>query len=206
MKNDNLLSLMKDRRSIRNYTFEPVRKEAIERIISAAYRAPSAARVQGYQIIVVDDPVQKEKIREVCEQGEKNWVFSRPEEIKNTILRLPGFSFQKKFLTEAPVLLVISTAPNKPDIPYAIESCWIAIAYMLLEIENNELGSLTYTPSICLTDQRRRLNDLLDLPGEQVIQAILPIGHYTKTPERMAVDFKYKIHHNRYNTPFLDQD
>ncbi|MFX0199524.1 MAG: nitroreductase family protein, partial [Candidatus Hodarchaeota archaeon] len=44
---------MKNRRSIRNYTEKPVTKETIGRIISAAYFAPTAARIQGYQIIVV---------------------------------------------------------------------------------------------------------------------------------------------------------
>ena len=130
---NDLQSLMKKRRSIRNFTKESVPNEIIIRIISTAYFAPTAARMQGYQIIVIDDPLQKKRIQEACEQGEKDWVFSRPKAVKDTIPRLPGFSFQKKFLTEAPVLLIVSTDPNNSNIPYAIESCWIAIAYIFLK-------------------------------------------------------------------------
>lgn len=202
----NLQSLMKDRRSIRNYIDKPLPIEAIDRIISAAYFAPSAARMQGYQIIVVDEPLQKEKIQEVCEHGEKAWVFSRPKAVKDTILHLPGFSFQKKFLTEAPVLLTVSTDLNNPNIPYAIESCWIAIAYMLLEIENSGLGTLIYTPSICLTDRRMELNHILNLPKEEYVQTILPIGYYIEKPERVEVSFKLKVHHNQYGNLFFNHE
>jgi len=202
---NDLLSLMKNRRSIRNFTKKPVTKETIDRIISAAYFAPTAARIQGYHIIVVDDILQKERIREVCEQGEKAWVISRPNAVKDNILHLPGFSFQKKFLTDVPVLLIVSTDPNNPNIPYAIESCWIGIAFMLLEIENSGLGTLTYTPSICLTDRRMELNKVVNLPTEDYIQTVLPIGHYTEKPEQVEVSIEQKVHHNQYGNLFFDR-
>jgi len=148
---------------------------------------------------------KKKRIQEACEQGEKDWVFSRPKAVKDTIPRLPGFSFQKKFLTEAPVLLIVSTDPNNSNIPYAIESCWIAIAYMLLEIENSGLGTLTYTPSICLTDRKMELNQVLNLPKEEYVQTILPIGHYTEKPELVEVSFKQKVHYNRYGNLFINR-
>ncbi|MCP4604102.1 MAG: hypothetical protein GY847_26865 [Proteobacteria bacterium] len=195
-----LRSLMEDRRTIRNYTGEPVSIAEIKRIIQAAYFAPSAAKVQGFQIVVVDSLAQKEKVREICEQGEKEWVMSRPKAIKDTILSLPGFNFKKRFLTDAPVLLIISTDPNNIDIPYAIESCWLATGYMVLEIESLGLGSVTYTPNICLTDQRLELNAVLSLPDEQYIQTVLPVGHYNKVPDRKVEDYAFKVHHNRYGT------
>ena len=198
-----LQSLMRERRSIRNFKETPVSRETIERIISAAYFAPTAARRQGFHIIVVDDLQKKEDIREICEQGERTWVYSRPKTVKDSILNLPDFSFKKTFLTTAPLLLVISTDPNNPQLPYAIESCWLTIGYILLEVENSGLGTLTYTPSICFTDRRLDLNQVLNLPDEEYIQTILPIGRYTNKPEHMDLPPDKKAHYNCYGISYF---
>jgi len=198
-----LHSLMKERRSIRNFIEAPVSKEIIDRIILAAYYAPTAARRQGFKIIVIDNPQKKASIRDICEQGERRWVYSRPKAVKDSILNLPDFSFKKTFLTKAPILLVISTDPNNPQIPYAIESCWLAIAYMLLEIENSGLGTLTYTPSVCFTDRRLELNQVLNLPDEEYVQTILPIGHFSKKPDRVTLPVEHKVHYNCYGNIFF---
>lgn len=199
LKTDELVSLMRDRRSIRKFSNEPVSTEALSQIITTAYFAPTAANAQGFLIIVVDDPEVREKIQEVCEQGDKAWVFNRPKVVQDSIMNSPGFSFKKSFLTEAPVLLIVATNPKDPSIPYPIESCWVAITYMLLTIESLELGTVTYTPGICLTDMRVELNKLLDLPEEQHIQVILPLGHYIEKPQRKKAIFEQKVYLNRYN-------
>ncbi len=199
---NDLNSLMKNRRSIRTFTNEQIPVDVTYKVISAAYFAPSAARRYGFQIVVVEDSLLKDQIKTVCEQGERTWVHSRPNEVKDSILQLPGFSFQKNFLTDAPVLLIITTNPNIPTIPYPIESCWLAIAYVILEIENSGLGTLTYTPSICLTNRRLELNEVLKIPKDEHIQVILPLGYYGAKPEHKEVHFERKIHHNTYGTPY----
>ncbi len=198
-----LNSLMKNRRSIRTFTNEPIPVDVTNKVISAAYFAPSAARRYGFQIIVVEDSILKDQIKTVCEQGERTWVHSRPNAVKDSILQLPGFSFQKSFLSEATILLIISTNPNNPKIPYPIESCWLAIAYMILEIENSGLGTLTYTPSICLTNRRLELNKVLEIPQDEHIQVILPVGYYSEKPEHEETHIERNVHNNTYGTPYF---
>ncbi len=200
---NDLNSLMKNRRSIRSYTNERIPVDVTNKVISAAYFAPSAARRYGFDIVVVEDSLLKDQIKTICEQGERTWVHSRPNEVKDSILQLPGFSFQKNFLTDAPVLLIITTNPNHPNIPYPIESCWLAIAYMILEIENSGLGTLTYTPSICLTNRRHELNEVLKIPIDDHIQVILPMGYYDVKLEHKESHVERKVHHNTYGTPYF---
>jgi len=199
-------TLMINRRSIRKFIEnKKIPQEILDKIISAAFYAPSAANVHGFEIIIVTEPTLKNKIRDVCEKGEYSWVFAQPEEVKESILSLPDYSFQKEFLSEAPLLLVISTNPNNPSIPYAIESCWLSIAYILLAIEESGLGSLTYTPSICLTKKRVELNKILDLPKSQHIQTILPIGYYNERPKPKDFDYSGKVHINKFEEPIEDE-
>ena len=71
---------------------------------------------------------------------------------------------------------------------------------MLLEIENNGLGSLTYTPSICLTDKKDELNKILNLPENEYVQTIIPIGYFEDRPEPKELEDikKKKIHRNKF--------
>jgi nitroreductase len=193
--------IMKNRRSIRKYLKDKiVPEEILQKITDAAFYAPSAANMHGFEIVVVTDQDLKKQIRKICEKGEQSWVFAQPEDVKKSILSLPNFSFQKAFLEEAPILLIISTNSNDPNIPYAVESCWLSIGYILLEIENNGLGSLTYTPSICLTDKRNKLNKVVNLPDSEYIQAILPIGFYENRPVPKKIENikKKRIHRNKF--------
>ena len=48
--------VIRRRRMVRNYTDEPVDPEALERIIDAALRTPSAGYSQGQRFVVVTDP------------------------------------------------------------------------------------------------------------------------------------------------------
>ncbi|MHA1913101.1 MAG: nitroreductase family protein [Promethearchaeota archaeon] len=196
-----LNTLMKNRRSIRKYMKDKmVSDEILQNITNAAFYAPSAANMHGIEIVVVTEQNLKKKIREICEKGEHSWVFAQPEDVKESILSFPNFSFQKAFLEEAPILIIVSTNPNNPNIPYAVESCWLSIAYILLEIENNGLGSLTYTPSICLTDKKNELNKILNLPEDEYIQTIIPVGYYEDRPDPKELEDlkKKKIHRNKF--------
>ncbi|MHA1727686.1 MAG: hypothetical protein ACTSWY_03025 [Promethearchaeota archaeon] len=77
--------------------------------------------------------------------------------------------------------------------------------YVLLEIENNNLGSLTYTPSICFTKKIVQLNKILELPKKEIIQTIIPVGYYLKKPEAGETIYLNKIHLNKYGTPLFEE-
>ena len=199
-----LHDLMKNRRSIREFVGDrSIEDEILKCVIEAPFLAPSAANIKGFNLLIVDEPELKQKIRDLCEKGEYNWVFSQHAEIKESILSLPNYSFQKAFLTDAPVLIVVSTNPENPNVPYATESCWLAIAYMLLEIENSGLGSLTYTPSLIQTKKRNELNKILNLSKEEIIQTIVPVGYFKEKPEAKTVEISDNVHLNQFRNPFF---
>jgi len=200
-----LHDLMKNRRSIREFIGDrSIEDKILKRVIDAPFLAPSAANIKGFNLLIVDEPDLKQKIRDLCEKGEYNWVFSQPTEIKESILSLPNYSFQKDFLTDAPILIIVSTDPENPNVPYAVESCWLAIAYMLLEIENSELGSLTYTPSLIQTEKRNELNKILNLSKEEIIQTIVPVGYFEEKPEAKTVEISDNVHLNQFRNPFFN--
>jgi len=168
MDNDYLLTLMKSRRTIRNYASEPVNEGSLERILEAATLPPSGAGLLPYVVVVVQNNDMKQKIRQAAEKVETDYYSNLTGRLKEKFDAM-GVNPKKAFLTDAPAILVIAGDTEKP---YWQESTWIAISYMILAIENEGLGSVTYTPS-----KVEFLNEQLNIPEKFIPQVILPVGH-----------------------------
>ena len=54
--------LISKRQSVRRYSGRPVEKEKLEKLVEAVRLAPSASNSQPWKLILVDDPVLKDKV------------------------------------------------------------------------------------------------------------------------------------------------
>ncbi|MEA2055717.1 MAG: nitroreductase family protein, partial [Candidatus Thermoplasmatota archaeon] len=108
------------------------------------------------------------KIKEHCEKADKKF-FENSEEWFKKWMKHRRISPEKKFILNAPSLIVVA---GEQDKPYWLESTWISIAYMTLAIENEGLKSLTYTPG-----EVGFLNEILEIPSNLKPVVILPIGY-----------------------------
>lgn len=61
------IKVINRRRSVRNYSTEPLTVEEKDTILNAAMRAPTAGNLMLYSIIEVDDPALKERLSETCD-------------------------------------------------------------------------------------------------------------------------------------------
>lgn len=64
--------VIRRRRMVRNYLPEPVDPGAVQRIVEAGVRAPSAGFTQGQSFVVVTDPERRQRIAELA--GESDYV------------------------------------------------------------------------------------------------------------------------------------
>jgi nitroreductase len=64
--------IVRARRMVRNYSEDPVDPEALERILEAAEKAPSAGFSQGQALVVVTEPEGRNAIAELA--GEEDYV------------------------------------------------------------------------------------------------------------------------------------
>lgn len=199
---NSLLDMMKRNRGVRNYSDQPVSRTSLLKILEAGAAAPSGI-VNGVHIYVVDAPDKRKQIHSICVETEREWLKTQPQSVQRGIKNAPGFDPELLFLRKAPLLLVVSTRPQDPEIPYAVEAAFMALGYMMVMIKGIGLIASPFAPSVLHEKDADRLNSILEMPDGEAIQALLPIGYPLKTESASRRPFGKNVFHNRYGEKFF---
>lgn len=173
---------MDSRRSVREYSSEPVPREVIENIIMSASTAPSGAHKQPWTFCVVSNPELKTKIRMAAETEERETYAKRMTNRWRKDLAPLGTDTNKPFIEDAPWIIVVFKRAYehegnvKHNNYYVNESVGIASGMLISAIHNAGLVTLTHTPS-----PMNFLAKLLNRPSNERAFLLLPVG-YAKQP------------------------
>ncbi len=150
---------LRQRRTCRYFSDEPVPREVIEAAIEAAGTAPNGANHQPWHFAVVHSPAKKRAIREAAEAEERRFYGVDDDDPKASeewlgALKELGTDADKPFLETAPYLIVVF-AQRKGGIEedgttqnyYVNESVGIACGMLITALHEAGLATLTHTPS-----------------------------------------------------------
>ncbi len=180
------LSTMSSRRTVRDFSPEPVEFELIENAVQAAALAPSGANQQPWRFVVVRDQEIKRQIREAAEAEERLFYQHRcpPEWLK--ALAPLGTGWRKPFLETAPYLIVVfridfgvegvGEEAKRIKHYYVQESVGIAVGFLLAALHASGLATLTHTPS-----PMRFLGSILNRPNNERPFVLIPVGYPSET-------------------------
>lgn len=183
--------LLKQRRTVREYSARDVPFNLIETAIATAGTAPSGANMQPWRFVVVGDPAIKKQIREAAEKEEYESYHGRMSEKWLRRLAVLGTDEHKPFLEIAPYLIVVfrvtSVEENGETEPtyYSQESVGIAVGLLLAALHNMGLATLTHTPS-----PMRFLQEILGRPRNEVPFVIIPVGYPAEDAQVPDIDRK----------------
>ncbi|MFT4825156.1 MAG: nitroreductase [Halioglobus sp.] len=170
------------RRSVRNFSADPVPREIIEQCLLAAGSAPSGAHRQPWHFCVVSNADIKRQIREGAEEEEREFYERRAPDDWLEALAPLGTDADKPFLETAPYLIVIFAQKfmidddgKKEKNYYVPESVGIATGMLISALHHAGLASLTHTPS-----PMKFLNQILDRPSSEKPSMILVVGYPTE--------------------------
>jgi len=167
------------RRTVREFSARPVRREVIESCLRAAGTAPNGANLQPWHFVAVSDPAIKRKIRAGAEEEERAFYSGKaPQEWLDALAPL-GTDEHKPFLETAPWLIVVF-GESHGELPdgrkvkhyYTQESVGIATGILITAVHHAGLVSLTHTPS-----PMGFLNQILDRPARERAFLILVVGY-----------------------------
>ncbi len=173
---------MDTRRSVREFSAEPIDKEVIEQLILTASSAPSGAHKQPWTFCVVSDPELKKQIRAAAEEEEYRSYNGRMSEEWLKDLAPLGTDWRKPFLEIAPYLIVVfkrvyelEEGGHKHQNYYVNESVGLACGFLLAAIHQAGLVSLTHTPS-----PMNFLTELLKRPENERPFLLIPVSKPAK--------------------------
>ncbi len=169
---------------VRNYTDEPVPREAVERIVDRGRRAPSGGFSQGNRFVVVTDRPTRDRIAELA--GEEKYVTA---------------SGLEPWISRAPVHIVVAmreddyhdryTKPDKleatggKEIEWRVPWWWVdagkATMLLLLAAIDEGLGAGLFG---LVGEENDRLRELLAMPDDVEIVGVVTVGHPAPEPNR----------------------
>lgn len=157
-----LFELLAARRSVRQYTEEPVSRKALEKIVAAGLMAPSSKNLHSTELLVVEDrSVVKAMAR--CKPHFAQMLEQAPAAIV-VMGRLDSHAWVEDASAALMAMMLQATE-------LGLGSCWVQVRHMTAEKRGAD--------GQCLSSHQY-LAELLELPEEVEVEAILALGHGVK--------------------------
>lgn len=144
------------RRTVRDFSPDPVPRAVIEQAIAAAGSAPSGANQQPWHFVAVgrEHGELRRQLREAAEEEERAFYARRAPEAWLTALAPLGTDAEKPFLEVAPWIIAVFVQPHGVGPGgevvkhyYATESVGLATGLLITALHDAGLATLTHTPS-----------------------------------------------------------
>ena len=150
-----VLTAIKERRSIRKYSAKPVEEQKLQKVLEAARLSPSARNQQEWKFIVVKD--------------------------SETRKRLTEEAINQPFVGEAPIILVccgteVESIMRCGQPRYTVDLS-IATAYMILAAYEQGLGTCWLG-----SFDENKVKEILDIPEGVRVVSITPLGYPDESP------------------------
>lgn len=177
-----MYSLLKHRRSIRQYTSQLINEDVVKRLIKSILRSPSGKGINPWEIIYLDDATLISKLGQSKAHG-------------------------AKFLEETHQCLVVLADPDKTDI--WIEDASIALTIGHLAATNLGLGScwiqIRNRKTVDDLDSETYVKNLLHIPENLRVLGLLPFGYPDESKEGHAEDQLQleKVYQNIYSKQYF---
>ena len=169
-----LFEAMRTQRAIRYFKSDPVPKEALDKILEAASKAPSGTNRQMWHFIVVQDGEQRAKLADIYRRAGRNALPSLQwlQDVNPRILR--SATHLVEHMDDAPVLLLACIEHSGPTNLTTGSSIYPAVQNILLAARGLGLGSVLTTFHKQYEDE---VCEILGIPENVETAALLPIGY-----------------------------
>jgi iodotyrosine deiodinase len=177
-RSQQFLERLRTRRSVRQFSSDPVPFELVANAVAAAGTAPSGANQQPWTFVVVSDPQVKREIRLAAEAEEREAYEHRMTEEWLRALEPLGTDWRKPHIEDAPYVIVVFEQAygleggRRWKHYYAKESVGIAVGLLLASLHLAGLATLTHTPS-----PMRFLAEILGRPRNERAFCLIPVGY-----------------------------
>lgn len=169
MNENDMLELIKKRRSIRKYTDQTVTDEQMRQLLEAAMAAPSGSNLQPWEFVVVRDPDLKRQLAQT-----HTWSH---------------------MCTDAAVVFVV--CGNERASRHWVEDTSAATQNLLLAAAAMNLGAV-WVAMYPHSDREPHARRVLAIPEEIRILCLVPVGHPAESKPPRTQYNESKVHYERW--------
>ena len=203
---ESFATLIRNRRSTRLFTDQPLEPEQVEEILRAALMAPSSKRKNPWQFVVVEDKEMLERLAECKPHG--------AEFLKGCALAvvvLADVMISDVWIEDASIASIYMQLQAED---LGLGSCWCQVRNREREDESGageyirQLLDIPYQLEVDESGAGEYIRQLLDIPYQLEVLSIIGFGH--KAQERKPFDESRlqweKVHIDRFTMPEPDND
>jgi nitroreductase len=214
---DATMKVIQDRRSIREFTPDPVSDQDLDMILEAARQAPSGENAQPWRFIVVKDEGMRKKMGAIAGGGsgrrftaefvtqkmQERFTNLQDEAKKKAAFAKLTSGQVSAFMAEAPVNIVVCGKKDVWDMPYDTSA---AIENLLLMVTALGLGACwVIAPCIDIRDEER-MKVLLGIPEGYKAVSVLSVGHQTRPHrQRPRLPIKELVFNEKWGEPYYKE-
>jgi nitroreductase len=185
--------VLRHRKMVRNYTDDPVPREAIERIVAAGRKAPSGGFSQGVRFVVVTDPENRRRIAGLADEpyyvdlGYEQWISRAPVHI---VVAMREDDYHDRY-----------KEPDKledgQEMQWRVPWWWVdagkAMMLLLLAAVDEGLGAGLF--GLYPPENNDRLREVFGIPDDFEVVGVVTVGH--PAPEPMPKERKERLSKRR---------
>ena len=199
---DQLLSLVKERRSIRHFRPDPIPDGYIEKMIEIARWAPSGFHSQPWEFVVIRDKTIKDEVADAVSTGPPAPAM-RDEANPSRPKREPGFADAPAFILLAGDWRARIQFPNKPQADRERDEAGIffsglASAFLYLHLAAASLGlSSQWCSGAARGESGDAVREILGLPDYLRTYDMMAVGYPAESPiPKELRDVRDMIHYD----------
>jgi nitroreductase len=184
MNYDDLLVLIKKRRSFRRFKPEPVPREMVRQVIEVGRHVPSAGNAQPWEFLVIEDKKTKKDITmSITRDGARSLEKDPTMYVEVAV---------QPHLHTAPVLILVCGDPRlHQTFPVWLDGNILvrqslAICVYAIQLAAESLGLATAWATIQGGTRETAIKELLGIPAGYTIDHIIPLGYPDKEKEKQT--------------------
>jgi len=198
-----LYDVMRTTAAIREFTDDPLPDDVLARILDHARFAPSGGNRQGAHLVLVTDPGTREALAELNKPAVRRYVAqSKAGETPWNPLHPPGPSAEEIAATEVPAYFITPVLTAAVVVVICVDLAMVAatdqeldrigvisggsvypLAWNLLLAARQEGFGGTFTTMAVAEEPR--VKELLGIPAQYAVAAVVPLGRPVKQPTRL---------------------
>lgn len=209
MDYDELLDLVKKRRSIRRFKKGPIPDEYIEKIIEVARWAPSGFNMQPWELVVIKKPELRQKIVDFINENRKltKTMEKAREKWQGQVWKMTGLVEGDRDFTTAPVfILLFGDSRTNVGLPMfvrydsrrTIYTASLANAFLYMHLAATTLGLASqWISAVQLDYVHCMIKELLGIPSDMEVFDMMALGYPDIEPRaKLMRDVSEMVHYD----------